>query len=132
MRFKLVLAAAALAATACRLSAQSFGRSFLDDVTWAGRDVGAVWLSPFTGGGRDYVIAAAVLGGGTALSPFDAGVDRWAVRNHDRGLIKVLAPVRRGGTLYTLNRATPYVGATYLIALATNQRGLRDGIMGCA
>ena len=132
MRFKLLLAAAALATTACQLAAQGVGRLFLDDITWAGRDVGEIWLTPFTSDGREYLFAAAVLGGGAALSPFDDDVDRWAVRNHDGGLFKVLAPVRSGGSLYTLNRTTPYVGAAYVVALATNQRGLRDGIMGCA
>jgi membrane-associated phospholipid phosphatase len=132
MHFKSVLMAAALAVTGCRLSAQGVGKLFLDDITWAGRDFGEIWLSPFRSDGREYLIAAAVMGGAAAISPFDDEVDRWAVRNHERGLLKALGPVRRGGSLYTLNRTTPYVGAAYIVALATNQRGWRDGIMGCA
>jgi membrane-associated phospholipid phosphatase len=132
MRIPLVLAIAASAVASLQLPAQSIGKMLVDDVTWAGRDFAAIWLSPFKGDARDYLIAGAILGGSAALSPFDDDVDRWAVKNQDRGVLKSLAPVRSGGDLYSLNKATPYVGAAYLLALATKHRGLRDGIFGCA
>jgi membrane-associated phospholipid phosphatase len=132
MRAQLVLAIAASAMAACQLSAQSVGKMFVDDIRWAGQDFAAIWLSPFKGEVRDYLISGAVLGASAALSPLDDDVDRWAVKNRDRGFLDALSPIRSGGDFYSLNKATPYVGAAYLVALATKHRGLRDGIFGCA
>jgi membrane-associated phospholipid phosphatase len=114
------------------LGAQSVGRMVIDDLKWVAQDVGAIWLSPFNGDARDYALTAGILGGSAALSVLDDNVDRWAVANRDRGLLKALGPVRRGGDLYTLNQAVPIVGGAYVLALATKNRGVRDGIMGCA
>ena len=112
-------------------SAQSVGRMVFDDLKWVAQDVGAIWLSPLNGDVRDYAITAGILGGSAALSVLDDNVDRWALANRDRGLLKALGPVRRGGDLYTLNQAVPVVGGAYVLALATKNRGVRDGIMGC-
>ena len=112
-------------------SAQSVGRMVFDDLKWVAQDVGAIWLSPLKGDVRDYAITAGILGGSAALSVLDDNVDRWALANRDRGLLKALGPVRRGGDLYTLNQAVPVVGGAYVLALATKNRGVRDGIMGC-
>jgi membrane-associated phospholipid phosphatase len=112
--------------------AQSVPRMLADDITWAAKDFAAIWMSPIHGSARDYLITAGVLGGSAALSPFDDNVDRWALANRDRGLLDALGPVRKGGDLYSLNKAVPYVGGAYILALATKNRGLRDGIMGCA
>ena len=112
--------------------AQSVGKMALDDVTNAARDFGAIWVAPFRGSGKDYLIAGGVLAGAAALSPLDDEVDRWAVRNRDRGVLDAIRPFRRGGDLYSINKATPYVGGLYLVGLATKSRGVRDGIFGCA
>jgi len=112
--------------------AQSVGRMVFDDLKWVAQDVGAIWLSPFRGDARDYALTAGILGGSAALSLLDDKVDRWALANRDRGLLDALGPVRRGGDCYTLNQAVPVVGGAYIVALATKNRGLRDGIMGCA
>ena len=114
------------------LAAQSVGRMVLDDVTNAARDFGAIWIAPFRGSTKDYLIAGGVLAASAALSPLDDDVDRWAVRNRDKGVLDLIRPFRRGGDLYSLNQATPYVAGAYVVALVTKQRGLRDGIMGCA
>jgi len=130
MRTRLLsLSLTALLATGAQ--AQSIGRMVLDDVTWAARDFGAIWLSPLHGSGRDYLIAAGVLAGGALVSPFDDNVDRWALANRDRGVLKDLGPLRRGGSFYSLNKGVPYAGGLYVVALATKHRGLRDGIFGC-
>ena len=113
-------------------AAQSIGRMLVDDVSNAGRDFGAIWIAPFKGSARDYLIAGGVLAGSAALSPLDDDVDRWAVKNRDRGVLDAIKPFRRGGDLYSLNKATPYVAGAYVVALATKHRGLRDGIFGCA
>lgn len=131
MHFRL-LAALVLALVVSRpAAAQSVGRMVVDDLKWVAQDVGAIWLSPFRGDGRDYAITAGVLGGSAALSVLDDNVDRWALANRDRGLLKAIGPVRRGGDFYTLNQAVPIVGGAYVLALATKNRGVRDGIMGC-
>jgi membrane-associated phospholipid phosphatase len=112
--------------------AQSVGKMALDDVTNAARDFGAIWISPIHGSRRDYLIAGGVLAGAAALSPLDDEVDRWAVRNRDRGFLDAIKPLRRGGAFYSLNKATPYVAGLYVVGLATKHRGIRDGIFGCA
>src|SRR5215208_4821548 len=88
------------------LGAQSVGKMALDDVTNAARDFGAIWVAPFRGSGKDYLIAGAMLGGAAALSPLDDDLDRWAVRNRDRGVLNAVKPFRRGGDLYSINKAT--------------------------
>lgn len=112
--------------------AQSVGRMFVDDVSWAARDIAAIFVSPFKGSQKDYLVAGGVLAASAALSPLDDNVDRWAVANRDRGILNALKPVRSGGDFYSLNKATPYVAGLYVVGLATKHRGLRDGIFGCA
>jgi membrane-associated phospholipid phosphatase len=113
-------------------AAQSVGRMVVDDVANAARDFGAIWISPFRGSGKDYLIAGGVLAASAALSPLDDDVDRWAVRNRDRGVLDAIRPFRRGGDLYSINKATPYVGGLYVVGVLTKSRGIRDGIFGCA
>jgi len=112
--------------------AQSVGRMVVEDVANAARDFGAIWVTPFRGTSKDYLIAGGVLAGGAAVSPFDDNVDRWMVEHEDRGLLDALSPIRRGGDFYSLNKAVPYVGGLYIVGLATKHRGIRDGIFGCA
>jgi membrane-associated phospholipid phosphatase len=112
--------------------AQSVGRMALDDVTHAARDFGSIWVAPFRASGEDYLITGGMLAAAAALSSFDDNVDRWMVVNQDLGLLDAIEPLRRGGDLYSINKATPYVGGLYLVGLATKHRGIRDGIFGCA
>ena len=132
MHFRIFLALVLAFVASRPLAAQTVARMVFDDLKWVAQDVGAVWLSPFRGDARDYALTAGLLGGSAALSVLDDNVDRWALANRDRGLLKAIGPVRRGGDFYTLNKAVPVVGGAYILALATNNRGLRDGIMGCA
>ena len=128
----LTLALLAMSTALARVDAQSVGRMVVDDVTNAARDFGAIWISPFRGSGTDYLIAGGVIAASAALSPLDDDVDRWAVRNRDRGVLDAIRPFRRGGDLYSINKATPYVGGLYVVGLLTKSRGVRDGIFGCA
>ena len=132
MKLRFLSAVALTFAAIPSASAQSVGRMVVNDVKWVAQDVGAIWLSPFRGDARDYALTAGILGGSAALSVFDDNVDRWALAHRDEGLLKALDPVRRGGVFYSVNKAVPFVGGAYVLALATKNRGLRDGIMGCA
>lgn len=113
-------------------SAQSVGRMLGNDLRWMAQDVGAVWLSPFKGDAGDYALTAGVVGGSAALSVLDDDVDRLVLANRDRGLFNAVRPMRHGGSFYTAHRAVPVAGVAYVVALLTKNRGLRDGIMGCA
>jgi hypothetical protein len=128
----LMVALLATSASRATAEAQSVGRMVVDDVTNAARDFGAIWISPFRGSAKDYLITGGVLAASAALSPLDDDVDRWAVRNRDRGVLDAIRPFRRGGDLYSINKATPYVGGLYVVGLLTKSRGIRDGIFGCA
>jgi membrane-associated phospholipid phosphatase len=112
-------------------SAQSVVRILADDFKHAGGDFAAVWTSPLRGTTDDFLTAAAVLAAGALVSPFDDNVDRWALANRDQGFLHAIRPFRRGGDLYSLNKLTPYVAGLYVVGVATNHRGIRDGVMGC-
>src|SRR3712207_4794114 len=71
------------------------------DIEHAGRDIGAVWLSPFDASARDVLAGIFVVGLGAAVSPADDDIDRWAVRNGDSRAFDLLEPVRKGGFLYS-------------------------------
>jgi membrane-associated phospholipid phosphatase len=132
MHLRLFLALLLASVVSRPAGGQTVARMVIDDLKWVAQDVGAIWLSPFRGDASDYALAAGILGGSAALSVFDDNVDRWALANQDRGILKAIGPVRRGGDFYTLNQAVPIVGGAYVLALATKNRGVRDGIMGCA
>lgn len=111
--------------------AQSVVQIVGSDVKHAAQDFAAIWTSPLRGSGKDYLIVAGVLGAAALVSPLDDEVDRWAVDNEDKGFLKAIAPFRRGGDLYSINKAAPYVAGLYVIGVATKHEGIRDGIFGC-
>jgi membrane-associated phospholipid phosphatase len=133
MSRRLMLAACALLLAAPAPSAaQNVGQRVLDDLANAGRDFGAIWMTPLNASGRDWMIVGGVLGAAALVSPLDDEVDRWALRNRDRGFLDAIRPLRRGGQFYSINELTPYVAATYVVGVAIDHQGIRDGIMGCA
>jgi hypothetical protein len=101
------------------------------DIENAGRDFGAVWLSPFDASARDLAAGVFVLGLGAAVSPFDDEIDRWAVRHANSSALDVLEPVRKGGFLYSGSALGPVAGAAYIVGIVTKKQGWRDAIMGC-
>jgi membrane-associated phospholipid phosphatase len=123
------LAAVLLAAP--NAGAQSVVKILAKDFENAGRDFVSIWASPFDASRKDYLIALGVLGAGAVVSPLDDNVDRWAVSNRDRGFLHAIKPFRRGGTFYTVNKVTPYLGGLYVVGVAINHQGIRDGILGC-
>lgn len=131
MKTRTALTVALLCGAAAEVRAQGVHRVVGDDVWNATRDFAAVWTSPFRGTGKDYLIVGGVLAGAAALSPVDDEVDRWAIRNRDRGFLDAIRPFRRGGKLYSINELGPYVAGLYVVGVATRHRGIRDGIFGC-
>src|SRR3712207_3637563 len=106
----LLLVAAAVPAAAQKSVFGMIGK----DIENAGRDIGAVWLSPFDASARDLLAGIFILGLGTAVSPADDNIDRWAVRNGNSSAFDVLEPVRKGGFLYSGSALAPVAGAVYI------------------
>lgn len=124
-------AALLLATSAAPLGAQSIARMVGDDIKHAAQDFGAIWISPFRGDVKDYLIAGGVLGAAALVSLQDDEVDRWALANRDRGVLDAIRPFRRGGQFYSINELTPYVAGLYVVSLAIRNENIRDGIFGC-
>jgi hypothetical protein len=91
------------------------------DVEHFGRDIWAIWTSPFD-----------VLGVGAAISPIDDDVDRFAVRNKDSWLFNAVEPFRKDGDLYGGGVLAPVAGAAYVVGIITKNQSVRDAITGCA
>ena len=112
--------------------AQSVGRMLESDVTNLGKDILGVYKAPFEASGKDW----ATFGGALALTGvsmfLDKPVERWAQANDSAAAFEVIKPLRRGGWLFSGKYVVPPVAALYIIGIATNNQGLRDGVMGCA
>lgn len=130
MRFYTFVAAAFIYAG--QASAQSVAQQLGDDLKNAGKDIWGVYTSPFKGSGKDW----ATVGGALALTGIsmvvDKPVERWAQRNDSAAALKFLDPLRRKGVLFAGKYVVPPAAALYIIGLATNNRNLRDGVIGCA
>lgn len=125
------LAVALLALCTQAVSGQSILRIVGQDFKHAGKDFLSIWASPFDAGAKDWLIAGAVLGGSALVSPMDDEVDRWAIRNRDRGVLDAIGPFRKGGTFYSMGKLTPFAAGAYVLGVVTKHDGTRDGIMGC-
>jgi membrane-associated phospholipid phosphatase len=119
-------------ATPRGVASQSVVQIVGSDFKHAALDFASIWTSPFRGTWRDYAIVGGVLLAGAAISPLDDEVDRWAIRNRDRGALDAIRPFRRGGDFYSINELGPYVAGLYVVGVAINHDGIRDGILGCA
>ena len=115
-----------------QVSAQSVGRMLESDFKNAGKDVWAVYKAPFKGSGKDWATFAGAIAVTGASMVLDKPVERWAQDNDSASLFKVIKPLRRGGWLFSGKYVVPPVAGLYIIGLATNNRNLRDGVMGCA
>jgi hypothetical protein len=127
-----VLLGSALIAYANAASAQkSVPGMIVKDVEHAGRDLVALWTSPFDAKPNDILAGLFLIGSAVAISPIDDDVDRWAVRNADSRFFDALEPFRKGGALYTGSRLAPVAGALYVTGIITKRQGLRDAVAGC-
>lgn len=102
-----------------------------DDFRNVGKDVWAVWTSPFDASKKDWLITAGALGAFGVSMVADQAVSDWAIRNADRGFLDALGPVRRGGWLFSGKYVVPPVAAAYVVGIATKNQDLRDAVTGC-
>lgn len=123
-----IVAALVMAQTA---QAQTVGRILEEDFRNAGKDIVAVWASPFDASGRDW------LGAGGALAAFglatlaDQQLSDWAIRNRNTPFFEAIRPLRRGGVLFSGKYVVPPVLGLYVIGVATKNQNIRDFVMGC-
>lgn len=129
--WKLVVAAAFVAAST-PASAQSVGTMLKDDFSNAGKDILAVWGAPFDASGRDWALVGATLATTGLVMFTDKPIEQWAQRNDDASQLRFLDPLRRGGWLFSGKYVNPPAAVLYIIGIATKNRNLRDGVMGCA
>ena len=102
-----------------------------DDLKNAGKDILGVWGAPLHGSAKDCGLAEASLGGFALTTLADQSVSDWAIRNDSGRFFRALAPVRRGGKLFSGKYVVPPVAAVYIIGVATKNRDLRDFVTGC-
>lgn len=131
LRFFLASAAALTFAVAPGASAQSVGKMLKDDWGNVGKDVWAVWSSPFDASGRDWALVGATLGATGLMMFTDLAVEDWAQANDSASALKFLDPLRRHGVLFSGKYVVPPALGLYLIGVATKHQGIRDGVTGC-
>ena len=132
MQFRNFLIAAALLGGASVSKAQSVGKMLKDDWGNMGKDVWAVWSSPFDASGRDWALVGATLAASAAMLPADKPMERWAQRNENASGLKFLDPLRRRGILFSGKYVVPPALGLYVVGVATKNQAIRDGVMGCA
>ena len=130
MRFYTIAAAAFICAG--QVSAQSVAQQIGHDVKYAAKDIWGVYTSPFKGSGKDWAMFGGALALTGATMVLDMPVERWAQRNDSATALKFLDPLRRRGILFAGKYVVPPAAALYIIGLATNNRNLRGGVIGCA
>lgn len=101
------------------------------DIEHFGRDIWAIWTSPFDASGKDLLAGLAVLGVGAAISPIDDEVDRWSVRHKDNWLFSAVEPFRKDGDLYGGGVLAPVAAGAYVVGIITKNQSVRDAITGC-
>lgn len=131
MRIRYTLVLLALLPVAQNAAAQSVGQMFGDDLKNAGKDAVAVWGAPFHASSREWALTAAAFGAFGLAMFADQSVSDWAIRNENSTFFRALAPVRRGGKLYSGKYVVPPVAAVYVIGIATGNRDVRDAVTGC-
>ena len=112
--------------------AQTVAEQVTADLRDAGKDMVAVWSSPFHATSRDWLLSVGVLGLSAAATRVDPSVDRWAVDHAGAAQFRILKEVRQGGAAYAGHTVVPFALAAYGAGVVTRSRDVRDGIMGCA
>ena len=132
-----LLATALLVSVARPAFAQRTFRTFGNDIRYAVGDIFGVWTSPLRADSRDWLTAAAVIGAGAAISPFDDDADRWLLDHPNSVFAKAGEPFREnyGGfkwvDLPTGRRIWRIGGTLYALGFLLDEPGLRDAGTGC-
>jgi len=112
-------------------TAQSVGKMLSDDFKNAGKDIVGVWGSPFDASHRDWLLTGAALAAfGTSMLA-DKSVSDWALRNDSSAFFRSIAPLRRGGKLFSGKYVVPPVAAAYVVGIVTKNQDIRDAVTGC-
>jgi hypothetical protein len=130
------LALVAVVAAPSTASAQYIFNDLVSDFKNGGRDILAVWASPFKGSARDYLTTAAVLGLTGAAMFADESVSEWFRENDSSAVLKALKPfrVKEGLSIDNIGAAhwnTRFALVLYTGGLLARKPGLRDAGMGC-
>jgi membrane-associated phospholipid phosphatase len=131
MKFARALAVVVLLANAQVAAAQSVGKMLEDDARNVGKDVWAVWSSPFDATRKDWLLTVGALGAFGVSMLADQSVSDWAIRNDSSSFFKALSPVRRGGKLFAGKYVVPPVAVAYVVGIAIKNQDLRDAVTGC-
>lgn len=131
MRIRWISVTTLTLALASVAPAQSVAKMLGDDISNAGKDVLAIWGSPFDATGRDWLMAGAAFSAFGLSILADQSVSDWAIRNDSSSLFRALKPVRRGGKLFAGNAVVPPVAAVYVIGVALKNQDMRDFVTGC-
>lgn len=129
---KVIMLLAAVVCLARPAAAQTVGEILVNDWRDAGKDILSIWGSPFDAKGRDWAVAGAAFLATGASMFVDQGVSDWAIRNKNSWGFRAIAPVRRGGWLFSGKYVVPPVAAMYVAGVAFNNQDLRDFVTGCA
>jgi len=113
-------------------AAQSVGKMLVDDWKSAGKDVLAIWGSPFDASGRDWLLTGAAFGAFGVSMLADQSVSDWAIKNKNSSGFRAIDPVRRGGVLFSGKYVVPPIAASYIAGVVLKNQDLRDFVTGCA
>ena len=131
MRARFLCAAALTAAIPACLPAQTVGQMLENDIRGYGKDVLAVWTSPFHATPQGWLTTGLMIGASAALAPFDDNVDRWMVRNEGKAAWSAIKELREGGRAFSGKYITPAAGLTLIYGLATKNTRVQEGLFGC-
>lgn len=131
MRARLLRAAVVAAAIPACLPAQTVGQMLENDIRGYGKDVLAVWMSPFRATPQGWLTTGLMIGASAAVIPLDDNVDRWMVRNEDNSAWSAIKELREGGRAFSGKYVTPAAGITLIYGLATKNTRVQEGLFGC-
>lgn len=131
MRIRSIVVTAVILTLARDAAAQSVGRMLEDDFKNAGKDILSIWGSPFDASAKDWWVTAAAFGAFGVSMLADQSVSDWAIENDSSGFFRALAPVRRGGKLFSGKYVVPPVAAVYVVGIVLKNQDLRDFVTGC-
>ncbi len=120
-----------MACAASSTRAQSVAQSFGTHLKNSAGDVWGVWTSPVRADKSDWLIALGTIGGSAALSVLDDDLDRWIVKHQNSSAWGPLKEVREGGHAFSGKYITPVALGALVVAMATNNQRLQEGLFGC-